>query len=274
MKRFLAAALLTASFAAIAPAADNKAKPVTVPFELIKSKHIAVKIKINGAGPYRVIFDTGAPVCLINNKIAKASGVLPKKFKPSPFAIFGIAGQFKIKSLEVGDIKAKNISTIVMDHPTVELISKVLGPIDGLIGFPFFARYKLTIDYQAKTLTFVPTEYKPSDVMLKLMESLMQRGKQRTKVLVPAAQWGFKVYKDDEEEESGVTVKAVLTGSAAAKAGLEVGDRLLSLDGRWTDTVAECYRAAGRVKAGTAAKVVIKRKDKELVLTVKPVVGI
>src|SRR5207302_5303192 len=36
--------------------------PATVPFELLETKHMAVKIKLNGKGPYRVIFDTGAPV--------------------------------------------------------------------------------------------------------------------------------------------------------------------------------------------------------------------
>jgi len=153
-------------------------------------------------------------------------------------------------------------------------MSKVLGPLDGLIGFPFFARYRTTIDYQAKTLTFVPTAYSPPDVMTKLMDSLMERDQPlKTRVVGPAAQWGFKVYKDDEKE-AGVTVKAVFAGSAADKAGLEVGDRILSLDGRWTDTVADCYRAASHVKAGVETKLVVKRKDKEVVLTVKPVAGL
>jgi S1-C subfamily serine protease len=110
--------------------------------------------------------------------------------------------------------------------------------------------------------------------MTKLMASLMDRDKPRQRVLVPAAQWGFKIYKDTEDGGSGVTVKAVLAGSAAARAGLEVGDRLLSLDGRWTDTVAECYRAAEYVKPGTPAKIVVQRKDKKVVLTIKPVAGI
>src|SRR5215468_8212583 len=126
MRRSLTAGLVFACLANCCRAADKHVRPVAVPFELIKSKHIAIKVKINGTGPYRVIFDTGAPVCLINNKIARASGVLPKKFKPSPFSIFGAAGQFKIKSLEVGELRTKNAPVIVMDHPTIEVMSKVL----------------------------------------------------------------------------------------------------------------------------------------------------
>ena len=49
---------------------------------------------------------------------------------------------------------------------------------------------------------------------------------------------------------------------------------LLTLDGRWTDTVADTYTAAGFVKPGKAVKVGIKRGDKEMEVTVKPVAGI
>jgi S1-C subfamily serine protease len=82
------------------------------------------------------------------------------------------------------------------------------------------------------------------------------------------------VQKDSKDEEAGVTIKDVLADSAAAKAGLKPGDRLLTLDDRWTDSVADCYAAAGYVKPGTAAKVTVKRDDKEIELTVKPQFGL
>ena len=47
-----------------------------------------------------------------------------------------------------------------------------------------------------------------------------------------------------------MTIKEVLPGSPAAAAGLKVGDRLLTLDGRWTDSLADLYTAAGYVKPG------------------------
>jgi S1-C subfamily serine protease len=55
---------------------------------------------------------------------------------------------------------------------------------------------------------------------------------------------------------------------------VKAGDRLLTLDGRWTDSVADCYTAAGFVKAGTAVTVVVKRGGKEKELTVKPAAGL
>ena len=57
---------------AAAPAPE---KTTVVPFELLRSGHMAVQVKVNGQGPYRLIFDTGAPVTLLNNKIARAAGI-------------------------------------------------------------------------------------------------------------------------------------------------------------------------------------------------------
>jgi S1-C subfamily serine protease len=93
-------------------------------------------------------------------------------------------------------------------------------------------------------------------------------------VLAPAAQWGFSATKEEKDEDAGVVVKDVFADSAAAKAGLKAGDRLLTLDGRWTDSVRDLYEAAGYVKAGTAAKVTFLRDGKEKELTIKPGAGL
>ncbi len=276
MKRFLFPAAILGLVLSVTPGrgeAPAPGKPIAVPFELLKSNHMAVKVKVNGKGPYRLIFDTGAPITLINNKLAKEAGVLDKMPKPA-FTVFGSMGEAKAKTFEVGDVKATNVPVIVMDHPTVKLIAQKLGPIDGLVGFPFFARYSMTVDYQAKTLTFVPNGYKPPDVMKGMMTALMAMGKQQTRVLAPAAQWGMTVSKESTDEDAGVTVKQVVAGSAAAAGGLKVGDRLLTLDGRWTDSVADTYAAAGHVKAGTTAVVKVKRGGKEIELRIAPAAGL
>lgn len=70
-----------------------------------------------------------------------------------------------------------------------------------------------------------------------------------------------------------MVVKEVLAESAAAKAGLKKGDRVLTIDGRWTDTLPDLYTAAGYVKPGTSVPVVIKRDGKEMELKVKPTAG-
>lgn len=254
--------------------AEAPVKPVVVPFELLKTGHMTVMVKVNGKGPYKLIFDTGAPITLLNTKIAKQAGLLAGVPR-SPFpGLFGDVAQVKVKELEVGDQKAESIAAVVMDHPTVEAISRALGPIDGIVGFPFFARFKTTLDYQAKTLTFVPNGYKPPDVMQGLMLALMVGGEDGPKVLAPAAQWGVVARKDASDEEAGVVVKDVLAGSAAAAGGIKPGDRLLTLDGRWTDSVPDLYTALAHIKPGLKVKVKVQRDGKSMQLTVTPAAGL
>lgn len=258
-----------------APGTKIDAKPVTVPFELLRSRHMAVEVKINGKGPYRLIFDTGAPTNLINNKLAREAGVMKKGDKGPALPLFGMGGVKTMDTLELGGVKLDKVPVMVMDHPTVSAISKALGPIDGIVGFPFFARYKTTVDYQKRELTFTPNGYVPGDVMKGMMERLMApKGKQEPRILAPAAAWGFSVdEKDSADESPGVTVKEVAAGSPAAAGGLKAGDRLLTLDGRWTDTLSDTFSAASFVKPGSPAVLTVKRDGKEVKLTVKPAKG-
>ena len=254
--------------------AQAEAKPVKVPFELLRSNHMAIQVKINGKGPYRLIFDTGAPMTLLSNKVAKEAGVLPKDARPPIFTVFGSVGQFPIQSLEVEGLKVEKLNAIVMDHPAVVALAQAIGPLEGIVGFPFFARFKMTIDYQAKEMTFVPNGYEPGDILETLTATLLTRKPPPPLVVAPAGQWGVVVDKEANDEGPGVAVKEVRAGSAAAAAGIKPGDRIVSIDGRWTDTVLECYQAAGLVKPGAAVPVVIQRDGKETRLAVKPRLGL
>jgi hypothetical protein len=275
MKRFLFAPLLLLLILCPLPAQEAKPKAVVVPFELLPTGHMTVMVKVNGKGPYKLIFDTGAPITLINNKVAREAGLLEGLKKP-PFALFGSMGEAKVSMLEVGAQKAEDVSAMIMDHPTVEAISRAFGkvvPIEGIVGFPFFARFTTTLDYQTKTMTFVPNGFKPPDVMAGLMASLMTAGNQEPKMLAPAAQWGI-LAKEAGDEEAGVLIQSVLSNTPAAEGGLKAGDRLLTLDGRWTDTLRDLYTAASQIKAGNTVLVTVKRDGKELTLKVKPTAGL
>ena len=253
------------------------AKPIVIPFELLKSRHMAIQVKINGAGPYRLIFDTGAPTNLVNNKVAKEAGLNDKKDKGG-FSLFGGAPAPKmIKKFEVGDLVLEGMPTMVMDHPTVAAIAEAIGPVEGLIGFPFFARYTMTIDYQKKEMTLVPNGYVPGDAMQGMMDKLMagtKGQKPEPMVVAPAAVWGFAVGKSKGDEAAGVSVTEVLEGGSALTGGLLIGDRLLTLDGRWTDSVSDTFLAASSAKPGKPAVLVVKRDGKELKLTVTPGKGL
>jgi Aspartyl protease/PDZ domain len=285
MKNLLVALFTVPLLAGIARADDKPGekdapKPQIVKFELVPSGHFIVKVKLNGNGPYNLIFDTGAPTTLITPKVAKEAKLL-KDAKDKPLIpLFGMMGQVKIEDFQVGDVKAEGVSAMIMDHPTVAIFSKEYekdyGSIEGIVGFPFFARFKMTVDYAAKEMTFVPNGYKAGDVMQDLMQTVMNSmgSKPTPRIAAPAGLWGLELTKSTNDDDAGVDVKAVLDGGAAAVGGLKAGDRVLTIDGRWTDTLSDAYIAASFAKAGKPVAVVVKRDGKEVKLTISPKTGL
>lgn len=252
----------------------DPAKPAVVPFKLLKTGHMTVEAKVNDKGPYTLIFDTGAPINLLNNKVAKDAELLKGK-TPILFAPYGSKGEVKIKKLEVGQGTAANMPAAVMDHPTVDLISKHLGPIEGIVGFPFFARYKMTLDYRDQTLTLEPGTFQPPDVMKDMMKGLFgTEGTSRdgVKVVAPGGVLGI-VPGEAGTDGSGLLVAKVRGGSPAAVAGLKAGDRLLSLDDRWTDTPTDLLQVSTTLKPGNAVQAEIHRDGTTMKLRVVPVAG-
>src|SRR5262249_44765107 len=133
---------------------------------------------------------------------------------------------------------------------------------------------KMTLDYKAKTMTFVPTKYEPTDALQSIVTLIMTPGDAAPKPVAASGQWGLVVRKSDKDAAAGVTIETVMPGGAAAAAGLEAGGRLLTLDGRWTDSVMDTYLAASFVKPGTTVVVTVQRDGKEMEVTVRPNSGL
>jgi hypothetical protein len=245
--------------------------PVVIPIEVVPSGHIAIMARINGKGPYRFIFDTGAPTLCISERVAKDSGILPSPFHRPFFTPMGNLGEYRVKSIALGRATQIGLKTDVWNHPTVDLLSKAYGPFEGLIGFPFFAHYTLTIDYKSRTMTMVPTNYEPEDTKLKMVRH-MSGDDGPVAILGSAEALGIRISKDAKDQAAGVLVTAVMMGSPAADAGLKTGDRLLTLDGRWTDTVQDCYQAAVGIDSSRTVKVTYERNGskRQVDLAVKP----
>jgi hypothetical protein len=268
----LTAALLPAvPGRAEAPASDKK---VTVPFQLLLSNHMVVRAKVNGKGPYRFVFDLGAPITLMSNRAAEDSGTI-KENAPRSF-LLNMRGEAEVKTLEIGDLKAEKLPVVVFDHPILRALGDFLGrPLDGIMGYTFFARYKTTIDYQARRMTFEPVNTKIRNLMRDLQARLAAPKEEKHRVLAPEALWGLNVGAPSGGVSApGVPVTAVWPDTPAAEAGLKVGDVLASLDGRWTTSVADVFAATAAVAPGHAVALVVLRDGKELTLTVTPRAGL
>jgi hypothetical protein len=274
------ASLLTVAIAGgVQAQALPEAKPVKVPFKLLPSRHMLIEVTINDKGPYKLIFDTGAPLNIVTSRLGKETGISKRGGGGIAALLSGGMNQVEIGTIRLGDATAMKVAAVVMDHPTVKAISDAFaeehGTIDGIVGFPFFARFATTVDYQKKELLLSPRDYKPGNYIEDLTKSLSAAGENagQAKVVGPAGLWGFALTKAKADEEPGVAVGEVYEGTPAATAGLKVGDRVLTIDGRWTDTLGDVHVAVSLVKPGRKADVTLTRNGKPMTLSITPVVG-
>jgi hypothetical protein len=251
-------------------AADQPPEAKTVGCELLSSKHLAVAVKVNGRGPYRMIFDTGAPVFLVSQRVAREAGLGAGSQSAKAPAAF--PGQFTAKNVSVGGVSADAVPVTAFDHPTVKAISGVVGPIEGIIGYPFFGRYAVTVDYSRREISLRPNGHQPDDVNQALMRSLFARKGTLPPALAPAGQWGVEADKPDNQP--GVRITVVHRGGSAEAAGLKPGDRLLSVNGRWTESVEDCFRAAAAAPAGVPARLSVLRDGRAESLALTPRAGL
>ena len=251
-----------------------KGEVAVVPFEMLASNHMVIEAKLNGKGPYRFIFDLGAPVTLVSNKAAEASGAIGKD-APKSF-LMANRGEGKVKRIEVGALVADDLPVIVLDHPALKALSGFLSkPLDGIVGYTFWAHYKLTIDYKAKEMTFSPVDFEVKDLMKDLPARMAGPKVAKSIVLAPRGLWGLSLGEPEGGLESpGVPIKGVLEGSPVAQAGLRPGDVLVSLDGRWTTSIHDVYAAAAGVESGKVVLAVVLREGKEVTVAVTPKEGI
>ena len=271
--------LARAGFRPQAPAKTSTPAKTTVkavvPFSMLPSNHMLVQATINSKGPYRLIFDLGAPITLLSNQVSEASGVV-KADAPRSF-LFSMRGEAEVAKLQVGDLTTTKLPVIVLDHPALKILGEALGhPVDGIIGFTFFARYRTTIDYQANQMTFEPIDFPIRDLLRELPGRLAGPKTIRRRVLAPRGFWGLRLarWSAGNINSAGVPIVAVLPGSPAALAGLQPGDVLTTLNNRWTTSVADVYAAVADVQPDRDVSVVILRDGKEQTLTVRPVEGI
>ena len=91
------------------------------PFEMTGTNHFYVEVKLNGEGPFRLIFDLGAPITLLSNKAARDSKTIKPGKRPS--FLMGMSGEGTVKEMQFGDSTAKDIPVMIFYHPAISAMS-------------------------------------------------------------------------------------------------------------------------------------------------------
>jgi hypothetical protein len=143
-------------------AAAASAPSAAVPFEL-DNGHIFVRAFVNGQGPYRFGFDTGASGVGRADAALTAMLSLPKVDEEANSDGVKVATTdvVAVRSLRVGDLEKTGVQLLSRDYNWNRKPDTM--PMMGIIARDFFADRVVTIDYPARTITFSRGELRAKD---------------------------------------------------------------------------------------------------------------
>lgn len=197
--------------------------------------HVEAEIHLPGAGPRdaRLIVDTGASDALyLTTRWTRREGLTGRLSDAPKVSVgAGIGGEARLRarridSLRVGPLVVRRPVALMSEDEALDLDT------DGILGTEILRRYRVILDYpRERMLLFPGTDSARVDQV-----SLA----------------GLVIWAPEAWTRGGgapVRVREVRPRSAAERAGLEPGDRIVRLDGR-SVTASDLDRARQRLRSG------------------------
>jgi hypothetical protein len=234
-----------------------------IPYRLTDSKHVMVRVKLNGKGPFNFILDTGAPALIMTEAVAKKTGVvLDKKGW----------GEFKLQ-VEGGLIvpDAKGLAIDMFQLKGMNALGVAGVELHGVIGYNVLAKFRIQYDFTADKLVWTPLKFDPPELKrmnggekgaqggLEVIGSIMEAyaffaGKPNF-TLKPRGFLGLQL----EDKKGEVFVKSVVKDGPADKAGLRVGDLIEFAKNGDVDSIDDLLKAVSKLGEGDKLKLRVKR---------------
>lgn len=126
-----------------------------VPYRLSDIKHVVVRVKVDGKGPFNFIVDTGAPAVYFGNEIARKLG---KEVKEE-----GYWETFDKVEIE-GGVKLKGIKARVEEPFQLVGINKMNAAgvrYHGVLGYAVLAQYQIEYDFTQPHLKWTKLDWTP-----------------------------------------------------------------------------------------------------------------
>ncbi len=254
--------LVPASQAAEAPKA--LARTYQVPYRLTVPKHLLVRAKINGKGPYNFILDTGAPALFIADSVGKKLGLGR-----------GRDGWTVVDRVEIeGGVVVPHVRARVetpFQLKGMNSMGLAGAELHGIIGYNVLARYRMEIDFTRDKMTWTALDFEPRapqglgarpgtagglEIIGSVMEMLGSLMGRKTNVeTLPRGFVGIELKDSDE----GPVVSKVLDNGPAGKAGIRSGDRIVKFSDRTVVDADDVRRFMGKILAGGSVKLTVVR---------------
>jgi hypothetical protein len=260
--------------------AKESPKTFAVPYRLTIPKHVLVRAKINGKGPFNFILDTGAPALIVATPVCKKLGVKADDNGWGTFDRFELEGGAALDKVKV------RIET-PFQLKGMNGMGLAGAEVHGLIGYDILCRFRITIDFSNDKLILSPLSYKPAPPLglgtkggggaggLETMGGVMEAlgALMGRKPIPDMSLRGFLGLTLAEGGEFP-TVTAVLENGPAGKAGIKVGDRVTKVQGRTVTGIDDVNRYASKATAGEEIKFTVQRDKDTREITLKMSEGI
>lgn len=282
--RRLPASLLVLSLTCcLSPAiqADEEAKSYRVPYQLTDTRHVLVRVKINGKGPFNFIVDTGAPALYVGTEAAKKLDLKPDEQGWGTFNRFELEGGVKLD-------KVKGRIEDPFQLTGMNKMNLAGQRYDGVLGYTVLARFRITYDFSDSHLTLTPLKWEPptpvglgalsgkgTPAEVEAMTGLAKfatamMGKRPATVITQRGLLGLEL----AEKNGKPVIARILPNTPAADSGLQVGDVVKSIDGKEISTLADALKLSANLAVETQVRVGIERAGETHLFNVTTVKGL
>lgn len=262
---------LLPTLAADGPPKKPEGPTFQVPYRLSDTKHVLVRAKINGTGPYNFLLDTGAPSLYVSTAVAKKLGVEADGKGSGTFERFEIEGGVVIEK----------VKGIIDDPFQLEGMNKMgLGGVTlhGVIGYNVLARYRIGFDFTKDKMPWTTLDFEPPAAeglagnkggvdalggLVKIMAAMI--GKQLEREIRYRGFLGVEL----AEKDGMVTIAAVLDDSPAKAAKLKAGDKITHVGAEEVTKAADVHRLLAKTIADDHVELTVIRNGEKQSLTVR-----
>ena len=200
---------------------------VPVRFRMTEDGKVLLRVRVTpthggGTTPWlNLALDTGASKCTlfedVVEPVANSAGWRPEIHGLAAPTLLAAspARLCRVKRVEVrgvaGTAEAAQVEVALIRNPLAQELETLAGePVHGLLGYSFLKRFRVACDYPRRVLWLDPIRaFHDGDAD-------------------QHAQVGLQF----ERSQGGVHIVAVIDGSPAARAGIQPGDELVSVDGQ------------------------------------------
>lgn len=134
-------------------------RPAELPAQVV-ANFFLIEARQTDGRTYRFVVDTGSTATLVSPRLAEALRTRAKRQPARPVQVRGADGgetslaPATLRELRLGAARFRRVPVLV--HDLADLSAHLGLRVDGLLGFPLFARSALTLDYPHGRLALAP----------------------------------------------------------------------------------------------------------------------